>query len=226
MTETAYLPEAELIVGDGPTWTAQRFGAGDLVPAVFTSLPDAAEVGMDLAAWRSWFLNAAGWSIAIVNRLGYAIFYQTDRRHTGVLESKSSLIIEAAKAHGAEVVWHKIAVRRMSVDLFRPTYTHLICVSKGGRAGKPTPDVFMAGSKVYPNATDEASLDVALGFLDRQGVEAVADPYCGMGSIGRAAAIRGMASWSVDIDPGQVDAAERLIAPYAAVSRVPGGGVA
>ncbi|MFT4288142.1 hypothetical protein [Nocardioides sp.] len=215
-------PTAELVVGDGPTWTARRFGAEDFVPSVFTSLPDAAETGMDIDTWRTWFVNAASYAILATHRHGYAIFYQTDRRHDGRLLSKAALVVEAAHRVGAEVVWHKIAVRRMSVDLFRPGYSHLIAVSVAGRAGKATPDVFKAGSKVYPNATDSEALGVALGFLDRQGIEAVADPYCGRGSIAWAASRRGMASWSVDIDPAQVDAAETLIAPHATILRAEG----
>ena len=205
-------PVAHLATGDGVAWLGRQ---PEPLPSVFTSLPDAAETGMTFETWRAWFTDAAARTIAATDPYGVAVFYQTDRRHDGRIESKASLIMAAAEAAGARPLWHKIAVRRMSVDLFRPAYTHLIAVSPRRNAGRPTPDVFMQGAKVYKNATDAASLGVALGFIDREGIGAVADPFCGRGSIARAAAVAGMGSWSVDIDPGQVAAARDLLAPYA-----------
>lgn len=210
---------ASLVVGDALPRIA-RAAASDHWASVFTSLPDAAETGQSVPEWRSWFLETAAWTVAAADPNGYAIFYQTDRRHDGGLTSKAHLITAAAEAAGARVMWHKIAVRTMGTSLFRPTYTHLICVSKKGRPGKPTPDVFMAGKKVYPNATDATALDVALGFLDTQGVRFVADPFCGRGSISRAASQRGMDSLSVDIDADAVRYAARLIEPHADVVAV------
>lgn len=203
-----------LITGDGPEWCRTNHA-----PSVFTSLPDPDETGMDFATWRGWFWDGVALAIWATDPDGYAIFYQTDRRHDGILESKASMVTSAAKACGAAVVWHKIAVRRMSIDLFRPAYTHLIAVSVNGKAGRPTPDVFNAGAKVYPNATDQASLDVALNFLAARGIREIADPYCGRGSIPLAAALRGIDSTGVDIDPAQIDAAEELIGMSATVTR-------
>jgi predicted RNA methylase len=78
-------------------------------------------------------------------------------------------------------------------------------VSRTGTAGRPTPDVFTAGAKVYPNATDQAALGVGVGFLAGKDVGAVVDPFCGRGSIAGAAAAYGLDAVSIDIDPELVD---------------------
>ena len=137
---------ANLVVGDSLPLIAAAT-QGDRWASVFTSLPDAAETGQDVPQWRSWFADAAAWTIAATDPHGYAVFYQTDRRHDGLV-SKAGLVINAAEKAGARIMWHKIAVRSMGTALFRPTYTHLIAVSAKGRPGRPTPDVFMAGRKI------------------------------------------------------------------------------
>ncbi|GAA4680177.1 hypothetical protein [Nocardioides nanhaiensis] len=209
-------PTADIRTGDALPLLADQRGA---FASVFTSLPDAAEMGLEGPAWAAWFAQAARLTVEAVTPKGYAIFYQTDRRADGRLRSKAGLVIEAAQAVGASVVWHKIAVATEGTSLFRPAFTHLLAVSVRGKSAKPTPDVFPIGPKVYPNATDEASLDVGLGFLAGKGVGWIADPFCGRGSIARAAASRyGMGSLSVDVDPGQVDAARALLAPHATVT--------
>jgi hypothetical protein len=204
-------PKAYIVTGDA----LQNLGQW---PAVFTSLPDAAEMGWRNDVWRAWFMRAARQTIGAVDSAGYAIFYQTDRRADGVLQSKSGMVIEAARQMGAQVVWHKIAVGTMGTSLFRPSYSHLICVSRKGRAGKPTPDVFMKGGKLYPNGTDSAALHIGISFLVGRGMAFVADPFCGRGSIGYAAAEAGLDSLSIDIDPAQTAAAAVWLGIVADVS--------
>jgi hypothetical protein len=186
--------------------------------SVFTSLPDAAEMDWPILHWRGWFEQAVEQTVLSVPRTGYAIFYQTDRRVDGHIESKAALVANGARAAGARVVWHKIAVATTGASLFRPGYTHLIAVSVKGNAGKPTPDVFSKGSKIYRDATDRASIAVGLDFLERAGVEQVADPFCGRGSIAYGAALRGLHSTSIDIDGAQVAAARILLQDVADVS--------
>lgn len=179
-------------------------------PAVFTSLPDAAEMGWTIPAWRVWFEQAVEETVLAVPRTGYAIFYQTDRRVDGYTESKAGLVANGALHAGGRVVWHKIAVATSGKSLFRPGYTHLICVSRKGKAGRPTPDVFSKGSKLYRDATDRTSISVGLDFLVANGAAEVADPFCGRGSIGYGAALRGMDTFNIDIDPAQTAAAAAL----------------
>lgn len=205
-------PTARVIHGD----------ALDLMPdrmdAVFTSLPDAAETGQPMEVWESWFAEAAVRTIAATDPHGVAVFYQTDRRHKGAITSKASLIVEAAREAGARVLWHKVAVATEGVSLFRPSYTHLIAVSAALSAGRPTPDVFRKGSTLYPNATDSAALAVGMDLIERRTPGAhVFDPFCGMGSIAHAAAVRGYQTTSIDIDRDQVEKAAAVIADVADV---------
>lgn len=183
-------------------------------PAAFTSIPDAAEVGGDLGAWRAMFYSMAVLTLDAVDDDGVALFYQTDRRANGGLISKSQIIMEAAGARGARPLWHKIAVKGLGTSLYRPNYSHLIAIGKGpAAAGKPTPDVFMQGRKHYPDATDDVALKVGFDYLASRGVGAVVDPFCGRGSIGREAYNRGMYSVNIDNDPEQTKVAEKYIGP-------------
>lgn len=204
------MPDAVIIAGDALDYLRQ-----DTFESVFTSLPDAAEMDWDIPRWRTWFEHAAARTIISVPAKGYAIFYQTDRRVDGYTESKAGLIDAAALAAGARIVWHKIAVATTGKSLFRPGYTHLICVSRSGRGGKPTPDVFSKGSKIYRDATDRKSIEVGLDFLQAAGVRQVADPFCGRGSIGYGAALRDLDTVNIDIDDAQVAQAKDLLEPIA-----------
>lgn len=173
-------------------------------PAVVTSLPDAEETNMELSKWRQWFIDCVK-TIAAKTET-YAIFYQTDRKADGVLHSKAALVFKAAEMAGANVVWHKIVLRRQpgGVDLFRPGFTHLICVSKKGKSGKATADVFERGKMIYDNAMGLNAVRAALGFIKEVGkVSSVVDPFCGRGTILAAAEKMGMGAVGVDIDEKQ-----------------------
>lgn len=209
-------PHARMFVADA----LDHLPADGSQPAVFTSMPDAAELDLPIDRWRDWFAHAARRTIATVAPKGYAVFYQTDRRVDGSTQDKGALIAAAAESVGANVVWHKIAVATRGVSLFRPAYTHLIAVSVKGTAGRPTADVFDKGAKVYPNATDDAACDVAMSFLVSKGVGHVFDPFCGRGSIAYHAARFGMSSLSIDIDPEQVKQAALLASKVATVEVV------
>lgn len=190
-------------------------GVAALYPAIFTSLPDAAEVGMGTAQWEAWFTHAATVAIVATEHDGYTLFYQTDRRVDGALVDKAHLVCTAASAAGARVVWHKIAIRGLGTDLRRPNYAHLLAVSRRGRAGKATPDVYHQGKKVYPNATDTETCTRGLDFLASKGITAVADPFCGQGSIPYHAVLRGMSVWAIDNDAAQVARTRDRLAGHA-----------
>ncbi len=193
-------PTARIITTDALSWL---FESADRYPAVFTSLPDAAETGQSIEDWRSWFDVAVALTCQVVEPDGFAVFYQTDRRAHGGLQSKSHLVMEASQAVGLRVVWHKIVTSGMGTSLYRPSYTHLIAVSRRGRAGRPTPDVVAKGTKLYRDATDSAALDVGLDLMGQSDARCVLDPFCGRGSIAAATTRRGWDSISIDIDPAQ-----------------------
>jgi DNA methylase len=180
-------------------------------PAVVTSLPDAEETNMELPKWREWFIGCVKTIAAKTDT--YAIFYQTDRKADGVLHSKAALVFKAAELAGANVVWHKIVLRRQpgGIDLFRPGFTHLICLSKKGKSGKATADVFERGKMIYDNSMGLNAARVALGFIKDVGKTLlIVDPFCGRGTILAAAEKMGMDSVGVDIDEQQCQHAQTL----------------
>src|SRR5690606_7145753 len=65
--------------------------------SVLTSLPDVSEVGLSLADWRAWFLEAAALTIAGTPRDGAAIFFQTDIKAEGTWVDKGYLVQRAAE---------------------------------------------------------------------------------------------------------------------------------
>ncbi len=179
--------------------------------AIFTSMPDAEEMSLPLDQWAEWFKTAASRIMLAIRPDGYAIFYQTDRKAKGALISKAQIILKMADVLGLRVVFHKICSTTKGANLFRPGYTHLICISKKGTSGKATPDVFPAGKKLYKNATGYDACTCVFDFLKDKGIAQVLDPFCGAGSIGYIGAKMGFESINIDIDGAQCLAATVLI---------------
>jgi len=113
---------------DALDWLPDNRGKG----AIVTSLPDAEETGQKIPEWQGWFQTAAVECIKAAADGAPIIFYQTDRKAGGELFSKAGIIYRASIEADAHVLWHKIALRRAvgAVDLHRPGYTHLICLSR------------------------------------------------------------------------------------------------
>lgn len=210
MTDLTARPVADVIHGD----------AFDVYPTlapvthVFTSLPDMAELpGATLIDWARVFVGGIHMILdGIVDPEGVAIFYQTDRRYRGGTIDKGSTVCDAAIRMGARVVWHKVAIHTLGTSLYRPAFSHLIAVSRKATAGRPTPDVWPAGPKAYPDAIDAASLRHGLNYLASRGATHIVDPFAGRGSIAVAARARGMSSVSIDIDREQVAYARTALA--------------
>jgi hypothetical protein len=184
------------------------------VEAIFTGLPDAQEVDInDAFQYRIWFDNYLDACLDALQPDGYAIFYQTDRRMGGGVISKAHLVMDAAKGRHLNLVWHKIVLRRRVgvVDLYRPTYSHMLCISRRTHNGQTTlPDVIDAGHMTYPNATGYGACKLACTYLANRGVQTVTDPFCGRGSALAWANYLGMVAVGVDIDEGQCEQAQRL----------------
>lgn len=200
------MPTAEIICADALGVLSN--GMGDPYPAIFTSLPDAAELDLPVPQWRDWFRLAAERTLlALSINGGYALFYQTDRRYKGGIEDKGYMIARTAVRLGARVIFHRIAVQSMTANRYRPTYSHFICVGYGKpRGAVDRPDVYMQGPKAYPDATDETTCAMGVEFLARQGISDVHDPFCGRGSILYYAMREGFDVYGIDIDPEQVRA--------------------
>lgn len=184
--------------------------------SVITSLPDVSEIiTMSFAQWRAWFLEAARRVILWVPDDGLAIFYQSDIRHAGAWIDKGYLVMRAAEAAEASVVWHKIVCRRPpgTIAQGRSSYSHMICVSRTSRPTptRPGPDVLAdAGFMPWPKAMGEAACRVACRFLqDETATDLIVDPFCGQGSVLAVANAMGFETIGVDTSARRCRAARK-----------------
>jgi hypothetical protein len=154
-----------------------------------TSLPDVSEVGLDLAAWREWFLDAACRVVASVPNESASIFFQSDIKRDGRWIDKGALVIRAAEDAGARVLFHKIVCRRPpgQLTLGRPGYTHMIAVSREMKCPDvlPIPDVVVdAGRQTWVRAMGLRAAAHAVRFArDHAGATTIFDPFCGIGTV-------------------------------------------
>jgi hypothetical protein len=212
----ALWPRRQVLCADALQWMPEHPGEF----AVVTSLPDALEAGFtaeqwgrDLERWRDWFINAARLAMLCAAPEAAAIFYQTDRKAEGGLISKPRLLQAAAEPIGARLLWHKIALRGPpgSIDLFRPTYCHLIAFSQKAGSGKASADVFERGKLLYKNAMGMTAAEVACNHAGKSG-RTILDPFCGQGSVLAIANRLGFNAIGIDLDAEQCAKAARLIA--------------
>ena len=199
-------PSRVIVQGEAVAWMAAN--AADPGASVVTSLPDVSELaGHDLAAWRAWFVGAARAVIRWVPEDGVAIFFQSDIRHQGVWIDKGYLVQRAAEEEAARLVWHKIVCRRPpgTIALGRPSYSHMLCVSRSARAParRPGPDVLPeAGEMSWSRAMGLAACRVACAFLrDETATRVVVDPFCGRGAVLAVANAMGLDALGVDLSP-------------------------
>jgi hypothetical protein len=191
--------------------TAEWLKSQERFDAVVTSLPDAEETNMTSEAWEKWFVEMVA---EIIKRTeSYAVFYQTDRKIAGRCIDKSYLVHEGARIAGANMMWHKIMLRRDvgKVDLFRPTYTHLLCFSRTGTSGTATPDVLHAGEMIYKNAMGLGACRFAVEFIKTNSdATTITDPFCGRGSVLAVANSMGLDAVGVEILPEYAAASREL----------------
>jgi hypothetical protein len=203
---------ATVICADALEWLPAHHGAG----VVVTSLPDAAEIGLDVPEWETWFVQAVRACLDATHRTHPAVFFQTDRKWRGRTTSKAGLVLRAMGGHwdAWDVLWHKIVLRRDAgkVDLHRPTYSHLIAIARNGagvRPGRATPDVIPPSASLYANGMPWAAAQAAVAFAGKVD-GGIVDPFCGRGTVLRASIDAGINAVGVDIDPTQAAAAATL----------------
>ncbi len=157
--------------------------------AVVTSLPDVSEVGLSLANWRAWFLQAVQLTIDCVPDTSAALFFQSDIKLDGRWIDKGALVVRAAEDAGAHVLFHKIVCRRQPGMLShgRPGYTHLIAVSRAMKCPDvlPLPDVITdAGPQLWVRAMGLRAAAHAVRFArDQAQAKVILDPFCGVGTV-------------------------------------------
>ncbi|SRR6266545_1439340 len=183
------------------------------VKAIVTSLPDASEVECHFPAYTQWFSGAVRSVFNSVTRDGVAIFYQGDRRYRGRLLSKANLICNAAQSKGFHLLWHKIVLRNHpgKINLYRPTYLHLIAFSPSLKAGRPTPDVIDQSKTIYQNGMAINAAVFAIRFAaDATRTNVIYDPFCGRGTVLAVANALGLESVGFDISTEQCALARKL----------------
>ena len=191
-----------IICADAMEWLETKKCA-----AIFTSPPDAEEIGHPVEAWAPWFRGAIALCFAACS--GPLVFYVTDRKSGGRLHSKAAMVLAEADQAGVRMAWHKIALRRDvgQTDLHRPTFTHLLAFN--GAPGKASPDVIQRGKTVYPNGTGLVAARVGVEWVKKQ-VPSLLDPFCGQGTIPAVAEALGLTATGVDIDEAQCAKARAL----------------
>ncbi len=174
--------------------------------SVVTSLPDVSELPEhDLQQWKCWFVESARSVMRWVPEDGVAVFYQSDIRHEGCWVDKGYLVMRAAEYEAMHLVWHKIVCRRppMTVAIGRPSYSHMICVSRRPRPQplRPGPDVLPdAGHMPWSRAMGVKACEVACRFIrDETDCHTIVDPFCGRGTLLAVANTLGFDTIGVDI---------------------------
>lgn len=181
------------------------------IPAMVTSLPEMSELGMKEKEYISFLRTTIPILLLSVEKKGYAMFIQTDRKHRGLID-KSYYLTESAYKLKMRMMFHKICLIRdvNSNDKYKPTYSHVVCYSRHGTPGCSTPDVFERGDTLYEHGMGDNACRICLEFLQRKHITEVCDPFVGQGTSLRMADDMGFTGVGLDIDESQIEICKRL----------------
>lgn len=212
-------PRRDVHRADALAWLAAHAPKDDM--AVVTSLPDFSELReLTFEAWQSWFVGAARRVIAWTPPDSFAIFFQTDVVRHGEWIDKGHLVLRAAEAAGARLVWHKIVCREPpgAITYGRAGYSHLLCFTRGARRARrasksASPDVLAdAGDKPTEKSMGVEACRLACQFLLAEtSTRVVVDPFCGRGTLLAVANALGLDAIGVDRSARACSAARRLV---------------
>ncbi len=194
----------KIVNTDALEWCQGHIGS---IPAIVTSIPDMSEVNMEETEYIPFLRKSAHHILNCITDTGYAIFIQTDRKKRGLID-KSYHISDEAIRLGFRMMFHKISlIRDVDVkDLYKPTYTHVLCYSKEGKPGRSTSDVYDRGSVLYKNGAGYETIKRSLEFLQTQHIHTVVDPFVGQGTVLKVAIECGFTSGiGIDIDAKQCE---------------------
>jgi hypothetical protein len=178
---------------DAFTWLLDK--EFDDSAAIVTSLPDESELVSLLKrevkgaghsdSYETFLRKATSSILKTIAPTSYALFMQTDRKKDGHCIDKAYIVTDEARKKGFKTIFHKIILTREpgKVNMFRPSFTHLLCFSQKGSAGKATPDVIYSGKALYKNGMGVDAVRFALDFLNSKGISKVVDPFCGQGTV-------------------------------------------
>jgi hypothetical protein len=215
----------QIIQGEARGWLAANPAA--IGSSVITSLPDVSELSaLGFGGWRTWFIDAGRAVLRWLPPGGVAIFYQSDIRHQGVWIDKSHLLMHAAEAERASLLWHTIVCRKPpgTRSLGRPSYSHLLCFAREVLpARRPHMDVLAdAGPTQWTRGMGLGACRLACEYLrDETETRLVLDPFCGRGSVLAVAVELGFDVIGVDLHAKRCRAARALISAAAQRSAAP-----
>jgi DNA modification methylase len=119
----------------------------------------------------------------------------TDRKFGGGIVSKSSLIVTTMESIGYQLKAHKIWVKTLKIDGWRPTYANILTFGKGKTKQNLEksfkPDVWIHDNEKYKKYAYGMAIDAVIKCVLNYTVEGdvVYDPFMGSGTTA-AAAIR------------------------------------
>lgn len=207
----------DIIVADSLQWLK---GVRSL-PNVVTGLCDLDETDYTVDQYLQFFQSVATLIFQKLDKQGYAIFIQTDRKYEGEWIDKSYILSNIAESCGCKLVWHKIVLHREvgRTDLHRPCYAHMLCYTYTGKPGAAFPDVIPVSARLYKNGTPMAAAVAAVRFIaqNNRKTHTIIDPFVGQGTIPVIANYFDMDAVGIDIDPAQAQlarAADFDVSPY------------
>jgi len=206
-----------IVQGDGLEWMrAQHAERGT---SVITSLPDVSELpALSFEAWQRWFVAAARAVLHWVPASDMAIFYQSDVLHEQAWVSKSHLVMQAADAEAAKLVWHKIVCRRPAGTSTwgRASYSHMLCFTRGDVPAvlAASPDVLPdAGASSWSRGMGDAASALACRYLRKHTeTRRIVDPFCGRGGVLAVASAHGFDVIGIELSKKRCRAARAAIA--------------
>lgn len=201
------MPSRQVFCQDSLTWLPKNGGNS----CIITSMPEMEEVDMNIKEYEVFFRAAAQACFEAVKDDGYCIFLQTDRKYHGWVD-KGYWITDVSRELGFHTVWKKIAITKEvgKADLFRPTYSTMLCFTKKGKVGKLFPDVIDSGEKTYTHAFGLNAVALCVAYVKDQGIKKVVDPFCGSGTTLAVANEMGLDAIGVDIAKKYCEMARKL----------------
>lgn len=215
----ARAPTRTIVHGDALEWL--RSTTAPPSSSVVTSMPDVSDMrerdlGSDLIRWRRWTIETAREVIRWVPEDGLSIFFQSDIRVDGALIDKGHLVMTAADAENAKVLFHKIVCRHApgTITFGRSGYSHLIAVTRGEIRPPRHPGVEVladAGHMPWSQAMGVAACQLTCRYLmENTATKVVVDPFCGLGTVLAVANAMGLDAIGVDRSARRVKGARKL----------------
>ena len=162
---------------------------------VFTSPPDFEEIGTDPSkpeVYQEFLKDLFDRMNPTKNLITASV---TDRKFGGGIVSKSSLIVTTMESIGYQLKAHKIWVKTLKIDGWRPTYANVLTFGKGKTKQNLEksfkPDVWIHDNEKYKKYAYGMAIDAVIKCVLNYTVEGdvVYDPFMGSGTTA-AAAIR------------------------------------